>query len=496
LPIAALPQNALPSCLAALTLVTITHIGFSFRKVNGEHEMTLLRRILSYTSLFVFALLARDAFSAPFDPALLTAENYAKIENGMTLDEVKAILGHDRRAHGSKGSWTHTWTAGNGSNEKIDVYFKDGKVDRKYTNFSWAKTAKVDPPKTAPEKEPPQKSSPPGDDKFKEAVRTIRFGDKKQRHDALRKFVMMRFDAELAPQVTQVFISYLHDDDERTSSFCHEGLQKWVCAENADYFLKELRRNPKTNSPSDPDRERVNFAIDMLVKLKEPRAVEPLIKLLHGHLFDRSKAQDALIALGPELAEAEVLEHLNDSNNPARQAVHAILAKFKTSAADRLARYLADLHADSPQKRYTAAFAIGNTPVIPERRVEVAAELVALLNDNPGDLSDDVKKSTTDKARKRSGNSLMALVDEQAKHPANAAIAALAQWGGPENEPVLIKHLANKNVDLRYGAAVALGKFGTSRALPPLRAAQASEKVTSFAECCKDAIAAIQARQK
>src|SRR4051794_18592756 len=65
---------------------------------------------------------------SPFKDELLTADNYAKIENGMTKDQVKEILGPSRGASSSSGSHDSTliWRPTGDSKHHIDVHFKDG----------------------------------------------------------------------------------------------------------------------------------------------------------------------------------------------------------------------------------------------------------------------------------------------------------------------------------------------------------------------------------
>jgi HEAT repeat protein/outer membrane protein assembly factor BamE (lipoprotein component of BamABCDE complex) len=80
---------------------------------------------------------------SPFRDELLTGENYAKIQNGMTAAEVKEILGPARSSSSSGGSHdtSMTWRPRNDTKHHVEVHFKDGKVVSKATNMDFAAMA-------------------------------------------------------------------------------------------------------------------------------------------------------------------------------------------------------------------------------------------------------------------------------------------------------------------------------------------------------------------
>jgi len=421
---------------------------------------------------------------------LLTAENFDKVENGMSAEQVHALLGKAPSGMGKKGDWTEVWH-GKDRKEEIQVHYKDGVVDRKHSSFAWAKATKPEPAKPETPAKPERGVPSTGDEKFDAILKDLRSADEKKRQAAYKSMTRMKFDADKAPEVTKHILPHLRDKDSGVRFSAQVDMRKWVCPENADYFLTAMNHQIKSNSPNDPDRDLVQFAIEMLVKLKEPRAVEPLCKMMRHSFFERTSARDALIALGPELAQAEVLKLANDSDNNVRMAAREILDKFKTSSGEVLTQCLAGLKDAKPEKRYLAINSIYNLDVDPKRREEVATALQGLLDDNPGALSADLKKAQTGK-----GNSLGNLLGEQQKHPANAAVVALGKWGGPESEAALVAVLSSKVPDMRIGAANALAKVGTKKSLSALQAVNTAEKNNELGGATAAAIAAIQARGK
>src|SRR3954463_6075279 len=87
-----------------------------------------------------------QAATPPAKEDHLTADNYAKIQNGMTTAEVKEILGPPRLTitSASNHDATMEWRPKTEPMHKIDVQFHEGAVVSKSTNIELA------PPATKP----------------------------------------------------------------------------------------------------------------------------------------------------------------------------------------------------------------------------------------------------------------------------------------------------------------------------------------------------------
>ncbi len=413
--------------------------------------------------------------------ALLTPENYDKISNGMTADDVKVILGKPPMGAGTKGDWTNTWLLSSDKKQAIKVHFKDGVVDRKSNTMQWGHSGER-PTSTAPPGDSKTRSrrgdaadqSP--DDKLTSLLRAAYVGDAHKRAAALRSIEKLPVDESRAPEVVAKLLPLLRGKDLGITSDAKGVLQKWITKDTDDALLNLLDKKPRTTDPTDPERDRLQFAISVLAKLKDPRAVEPLCKILHWSFFDCNAAADGLKSMGPEVAQAEVLKHLDDPDTNLQQKVREILDEWKKAGGGRDAgkstaaefdQLLADLKSAKPETRYHAANKLAQMPVDSARRREVAAQLAAMLDDHPSSVNQDIKTSQN----KTQQNGLGALLGELVKHPANAALSALIVWGGAENEDAVLSLLKERNSpeDMKVGALRALAAWGTSKSLPTLQ---------------------------
>ena len=394
----------------------------------------------------------------PKQPDLLTEENYNKIQTGMTRAEVAAVLGPQASSAGSGKAWKLVWRPRGTKGQEISIQFHDGKVTSKQSTMAWAAPADA-PPERAPAAEAVVK-----DDKLQRIIEDLQSRDNKKVRSALRSLKEEPLDEERAPQVSRLIQRHLASKDFGLSSAAEAAIRRWVTKENVPYFLKILSLPVDSRDATDDNREQQPLAVAMLVKLREPQGVAPIAKLL-TRFFDRSDAKKALLELGPELAEDEVLKYANHKDFNTATAAREILAEFKTGSGKRLDQYLADLRSQVADKRLWAAQAIGDMPPDAARRKEVALALETMLPDKYG-------------------------------WPAHAAAAALGNWGIRENEPALIEALGHVSPDMRRLAAAALGKFGTKQSLPALQKVASGEKLNpATAEAAKTAIAAINGRK-
>jgi HEAT repeat protein len=284
--------------------------------------------------------------------------------------------------------------------------------------------------------------------------------DAKKRRSALSWFAKADVDEAKAPAVSRAIEPYLKDKDFFTHTEAVAAIRKWVTKENSAYFIHVVSTaydaRDATKIP-----ENMGLAIEMLVKLRDPDGVAPIAKLLHK-FFNRSEAVVALKKLGPELAEKEVLKYANDKSPDVALAAKEVLDSFKTGSGSLLDQCLADLKSPSAEKRVFAAQKIAKLEVDPKRRKEVAAALEAMMQEKTG---------------------------------RGEALPAMARWGGPENEPGLVKFLSDPDAMMRQVTCQALGAMGTKQSLPALQKA-AMDRKPEVAAAAKQAIDAISKRGK
>jgi HEAT repeat protein len=292
----------------------------------------------------------------------------------------------------------------------------------------------------------------------------LRSGDRKRAERALGALAKLPRDEDYADEISHIAEKYFATGDFSLKSDARACLQVWCTRENSAYFIKVLERHARTDArkASIDDQD---FALEILTRLKDPDAVPAIARLLE-RFFDRDDAEKALLAYGPELAQAEVVKYANHKDPNVVLVARRILEQFKVPPAVMIDRNLADLKSPVADRRLWAAQALEKLDVDPKRRKEVAAALDPLLADRYG-------------------------------WPAHAAAAALIKWGTPENEPSLIKALHHASPDMRRLAANALARYGTSQSLSSLQEIVTKNDALTPAvtQAAKEAVAAIQGRK-
>jgi HEAT repeat protein len=366
--------------------------------------------------------------------AKLTAENYVKIQPGMTAAEVKEILGPPRSTatSGFNHDMTMTWFLSGERGHKLEVHFTNGVVVSKFSNLSV--TAPPKPPVEAVKpKEQKRRETP--DDPFDAAMADLLSRDVKKHVQAIEYFEKAPFDEARAGEVGRRLVKDMMSKEPRVSMAAENAAPKWATKENADAFLAIIERPQREKNGMEKHLGQIAIALDVLARLKEPAAVPAMVKMLRN-FFNRSNAAEALKRMGPELAEKELQKVANDRDANVSTAAREILAEFKDGGPE-LTRNLKELNAPKWETRIQAVQQIGKMYVHPGRRADVAKALEARLSDENATV-------------------------------VRCAAHALARWGMPESEAAVIKALAHGSAEVRLEAAQALGAFGTLKAIPAL----------------------------
>jgi len=390
----------------------------------------------------------------------LTAENYAKIQPGMTAAEVKEILGPPRSTATSSANhdMTMTWFLSGERGHKLEVRFTNGVVVSKFSNLSV--TAPPKPPVEAVKPKEEKRADTPAD-KFDAAMVDLLSRDVKKHVRAIEFFEKAPFDESRAGDVGRRLVKDMMSKEARISMAAENAAPRWATKENADAFLAIIQHPQREKNGMEKHLGQIAIALDVLARLKEPAAVPPMVKMLRS-FFDRSNAAEALKRMGPELAEKELQKVANDRDANVSTAAREILAEFKDGGPE-LARQLKNLSSPTREMRLLAAQEIGKMYAHPRRRAEVARALDARLADEDANV-------------------------------AQAAANALARWGAAENEPALIKALGHASTDVRLAAVKALHEVGTSKAVAALTPLE-EDKDKRVAGAALDAVGAIEARK-
>jgi hypothetical protein len=190
---------------------------------------------------------------------------------------------------------------------------------------------------------------------------------------------------------------------------------------NADFFNAYFKWATRDNVPTlirlvDNDQQRRKQAMQTLGKLKDERAVEPLLKQL-ANIFDRQTAAEALTELGP-VAEPGVVKFFNHADAQTRDLARRVLERYGTKSDRILTQCLADLGSLDANCRAGALQWLAKSPVDPQRKVEVSKALNLRMDELNGIRSRDL-------------------------------IAALETWATSENIPELSKLLTTTQLGSR-----------------------------------------------
>ncbi|HPM42719.1 MAG TPA: HEAT repeat domain-containing protein, partial [Candidatus Omnitrophota bacterium] len=255
------------------------------------------------------------------------------------------------------------------------------------------------------------------------------------------------------PRVRDVLIAALNDDS--------------VCARAAQ-FLGKMKENravePLIRCLSSKDSNIRQVAAVALGEIKDPRAVEALVALARDrnseNMFTQASSS-AILALGdigdPRPVDM-LIEALSDKDWYIRKTASIALGKIgDPRAVEALIRAFSD---DGINVRRSVVEALGN--IKDSRSIKF---LIGALSDN------DVR----DIATKGLGNMNPEVIDHLvgclvSADPAvrSAAVIALGNTGDPRAVEPLIKALSDNNESVRYHTVAALGKFKDPRVVGPL----------------------------
>ncbi|UIE38585.1 HEAT repeat domain-containing protein [Leptodesmis sichuanensis] len=222
------------------------------------------------------------------------------------------------------------------------------------------------------------------------------------------------------------------------------------------------------NALSDSDYLTRREAAKALVRIGDPRALEPLTKclydpggttLLRGDV--RHYAAKALAKINTPQAVQSLINALQSSDNEARSAAERALGEMDTPQA--LESLIAVLQDPSSPGRSNAASALGR---IGDRRA--VQPLINALYDSDSDVRSRAAIALGEIGDRRAVQPLIDALYDSDSDVRFWAAEALGEIGDPQAVQPLIDTLWSSDLHPRRHAAKALGKIGTSEAVQPL----------------------------
>jgi HEAT repeat protein len=356
-----------------------------------------------------------------------------------------------------------------------------------------------------------------GPESFDQAVEWLR-GDQLHQLVACGSLAKAQIYPPRQAEVARELEKLLNGQDNLVAGKSIEALVVWATTEQVPSLLKAL----DSTNPFIRD-----GALAALVRLKEPRAAEPVAKMLIS-FHTRAKAAQALIDIGPSV-EPEVRKYLTHSDQAVRAEAARILNKIgKSGQDDDFVAALAGLKDSNGFGRRKALAWFASAKPDHPRRPEAARELAGLLEN--GDaldkepaakalavwaMTEEVPALIRVLRREKLGVFRKYIVQALGQIKDKRAVPVLVEqlgqpFDGGESEKALIafgpsveddvaKALNQKDFRERAAACRVLGEVGTVKSLPALKAALAKaqrERGTGpeVAKAAENAIAAIESR--
>lgn len=228
--------------------------------------------------------------------------------------------------------------------------------------------------------------------------------------------------------------------------------------------IKDLRAvEPLSAALNDSDEIVRDQAAGALKKIGEP-AVETLIVALRNPRSDvRMNAAKALGEIHDERAIEPIGALLNDKDSIVRGYASEILGKMGKSVPEKLTgKLIEDLKDQDPSKRAGAAEALGG--IKDARAVE---PLIIALKDQDQRVRMNAASTLGKMKDARAVEALIAVLNDPVDEVQIYATLALAKIGDPALKP-LIAALKDRNTNVQFRAAKALGAIKDFRAVEPL----------------------------
>jgi HEAT repeat protein len=231
--------------------------------------------------------------------------------------------------------------------------------------------------------------------------------------------------------------------------------------------------------------ELVGGICQTLGEARDPRAVEPLVKVLLTADWKehRASAAMALARLGAAAVQP-LIAQLKGADRATRSVLALVLSRIGEPAAGPL---LDALRSDDAPTRHGAAWALGQ---LGEKRA--TEPLLALLKDPDPEARGGAAWALGELREPRALDPLLAMLKDPVAEPRWGAAEALGKLGDERALDPLLALLKDSEPHVRRAAILALGGIGSQRAVEPLTQLQTDGDAT-IAAAAKEALQSIRA---
>jgi HEAT repeat protein len=407
---------------------------------------------------------------------LLTRENYEKVAPGMSLEEVRAILGKSNSIHSKGSSRVHVYL-GKKKEERIEISLKNSKVESKNSSFSWGDAPAVTAAPSAPVDKKPAMPAGDGLDQMFARIES----DSSDRYGLILDFSFMPYEAKYSERITRALMVYWGGDNGDNLSAAHRSLKVWVHPCATEQLWAALENKPSDDKLKVSNTNHYFSAIKLLAKLKNKELLPKLCSVAKESWVVAALLPEVCEELGPELCVAGLLP---EGGNPCKE-VRNMMKKYVFASKELekitptlLKQITTDLQSENQLTRGAAAHSlryVSSNKVDPATVESIAVLLEKLLNDSPaGTLEFYAEKDSLAEAKQFAPrDNLEELVE--IKHPANQAIQALATWGSVKQEASVLALLKSDKDWIQKHALQTLSKIGSPQAITKLEELAAAE---------------------
>ncbi len=268
-------------------------------------------------------------------------------------------------------------------------------------------------------------------------------------------------------------LSNLKSDD--TVDLLIDLLQDDTIAFKAAYLLGEIgtkrATKPLLELLDTSDRILKGNTIDALAKIRDRRAVKPIMTQLEDEPWIQNRAAEALVAFG-DRALKDILDELGQNRKP-NQLLFYVIEQMKEKPIPLLIK---SLQSESETLRGNAAYAlrcIGSCPgcdkITTEKLSGATGHLVKLLSDESEFVRGNAALALAGLKEAGISKELMNLLKDKDSYPRAMAARALGIIGAEGAESQLIRLLKDPSMEVKQNAIFALGKLKAGKAVKSLK---------------------------
>jgi len=257
--------------------------------------------------------------------------------------------------------------------------------------------------------------SPQEKDDYPTNLKRLQTGSDGEKQRAAEWFARQPLESDKQEEVSKA-LNNMHTDGLRKHAL--GALKVWGTKENVPIIARIMQQEAFVKID----------CMEMLVKFKDERAIEPLISMLNEAFREGERAEEILADWWPQ-AEEPLVKHLHDKEGRIRERTQRILALRKTDQGLLITQSLEDLQSSNRDVRRSAVDWLAKLDVKPDLQPVVAAVAPSLFSDSNNDIRRDALVMFGKYAPKERADELLKLLDDKEHERWKAGLTGLVRLG-------------------------------------------------------------------